>query len=187
HAGTYTVVARFISGDPNYGNAQSAPLTFTINEANATLVVSPYHVTYDGTAHTAAGSATGVLGESLSGLDVSGTTHANAGVYSDTWSFTDVTGNYNNAGNTVSDSIAKANATLLVSPYHVTYDGLTHTATGTATGVLGETLSGLDLNGTAHTDAGVYSDTWSFTDVTGNYNNAGNTVSDSIAKANTTI
>ena len=36
----------------------------------------------------------------------------------------------------------------------VTYDAAPHTATGTATGVLGENLSGLDLSGTTHTNAG---------------------------------
>ena len=49
--------------------------------------------------------------ESLSGLDLTGTTHTNAGDYpSDTWTFTDATGNYNDASGTVSDSIAKADA-----------------------------------------------------------------------------
>ena len=81
--------------------------------------------------------------------------------------FTDVTGNYNNANGTVSDSIAKANAVISVTPYSVTYDGNEHLATGSATGVKGEPLSGLDLSGTKHTAAGTYNgDGWTFTDVT---------------------
>ncbi|PYS18933.1 MAG: hypothetical protein DMG17_04440 [Acidobacteria bacterium] len=56
-------------------------------------------------------------------------------------------------------SIAKANATINVTPYSVTYDGNAHTATGTAKGVNNEDLSGLDVSGT---------------------------ISDSIAKANAT-
>src|SRR6185295_12982529 len=105
------------------------------------------HVTYDGNAHTATGTATGVKGESLSGLDLTHTTHTNAGTFSnDYWSFTDITGNYNNVANTtITDIIDKATATISVTPYHVTYDGNAHTATGTATGVKGESLSGLDL------------------------------------------
>ena len=67
-----------------------------------------------------------------------------------------MTGNYNNASGTVDDNIAKANATIVVTPYSVTYDGNPHTATGTATGVNGESLSGLDLSGTTHTNAGTY-------------------------------
>jgi hypothetical protein len=77
----------------------------------------------------------------------------------------------------------KANATINVTGYSVTYDGAAHTATGSATGVNGESLAGMDLSGTSHTTAGSYNDSWTFTDVTGNYNNASGSVSDSIAKA----
>src|SRR5207244_3309244 len=98
-----------------------------------------------GDPHTATGSATGVKGESLAGLDLLGTTHTHAGTTTDTWTFTDATGNYNNASSTVSDQIDKANATISVTAYHVTYDGDAHTATGSATGVKGESLAGLVL------------------------------------------
>ncbi len=169
----------------NYNNA-SGTVHDVITKANATIVVTPYSVTYDGSAHTATGTATGVPGGRLSGLGLSGTTHTNAGDYpSDGWSFTDTTGNYNNATGTVHDSIAKANATIVVTPYSVTYDGSAHTATGTATGVPGGSLSGLALSGTTHTNAGT--DAWTFTDTTGNYNNASGTVHDSIAKATATV
>jgi hypothetical protein len=84
------------------------------------------------------------------------------------------------AAGTVSDSIAKANATISVTPYNVIYDGQAHTATGTATGVKGESLAVLNLIGTTHVLAGTYSDTWTFTDVTGNYKNATGVVTDSI-------
>src|SRR5205807_4233312 len=48
-------------------------------------------------------------------------------------------------------------------------------------GVQGEVLSGLDLSGTTHTIAGDYpNDPWTFTDATGNYNNAGSTIHDII-------
>jgi len=46
-------------------------------------------------------------GESLSGLDLSGTTHLTVGTYTDTWTFTDVTGNYKTASGTVLDEILK--------------------------------------------------------------------------------
>jgi hypothetical protein len=66
----------------------------------------------------------------------------------------------------------------------VNYDGNPHTATGTAKGAQNETLSGLNLSGTTHTNAGTYAtDPWTFNDVTGNYNNASGTVADSIGKA----
>src|SRR6185436_13960762 len=118
----------------------------------------------------------------LAGLNLSGTTHTNAGNYTDTWTFTDVTGNYNNATGTVGDTISKIDATIDVTPYSVPFDGTAHTATGTAKGVGGTPLAGLNLSGTTHTNAGSYTDTWTFTDVTGNYNNATGTVGDTISK-----
>ena len=103
-------------------------------------------MTCSGTAHTATGTAKGVLNENLSGLDLSGTSHTNAGDYTtDPWTFTDATGNYNNASGSVHDHVDKADATITVTPYSVTYDAAAHTATGTAKGVLNENSSGLDL------------------------------------------
>src|SRR5205823_6218187 len=122
-------------------------------KANATIVVTPYSITYDTNAHTATGTAKGVNSESLSGLDLSATTHTSAGTYAaDGWTFTDVTGNYNNASGAVSDSLARADAVIVFTPYSVTYDSFAHTATGTATGVGSDgALSGLVLGGTTHT------------------------------------
>jgi hypothetical protein len=186
NAGSYTDTWTFTGGTGNYKNA-SGTISDGIAKATATLTVSGYSSVYNGAAHRAAGTAKGVLGQSLSGLNLSGTIHTNAGTYSDTWTFTDGTGNYKNAIGTVSDSIAKATATVTVSRYQVTYDANSHTATGTAVGVLGQSLSGLNLSGTIHTNAGTYSDTWTFTDVTGNYKNASGSISDSIYKAYATV
>ena len=72
-------------------------------------------MTYDGNPHTATVvSITGVNGETgatVGTVDVSNTTHTNAGTYtSDYWFFTG-TANYNNIGNTtITDQIDKANA-----------------------------------------------------------------------------
>jgi hypothetical protein len=129
------------------------------------------------------GRAPGASGETLSGLDLSGTTHTSVGSYTDTWTFTDSAGNYNNASGTVTDVIGMADATCKVTSYSVTYDGQAHTAAGSCTGVSGETLTGLDLYGTAHTNAGSYTDKWTFTDPTGNYNDTSGTVTDTISKA----
>ncbi len=256
NAGTYTVYARIIDKDNGYSEYST---TFVVDKATATIVVTPYSVTYDGNSHTASGTAVGVLNENLSGLDLSGTTHTNAGTTTDAWTFTDITGNYLDASDTVVNSIAKAaslttvtivggpftyngsaqtpatvsvtgagglsltptasyanntnagtatasyiyagdanhlasddsrdfdiakaSAVIVVIPYSVTYDGNSHTASGTAVGVLNENLSGLDLSGTTHTNAGTTTDAWTFTDATGNYNDASDTVVNSIAKA----
>ena len=54
----------------------------TVNKATAVINVTPYNVTYDGIAHMATGTATGVAGADLSAsLNLSGTNHINAGTY----------------------------------------------------------------------------------------------------------
>jgi hypothetical protein len=81
------------------------------------------------------------------------------------------------AGNFV---INKATPTINVAGYSVPFDTSAHMATGTAKGVLNESLAGLNLTQTSHTVVGTWNDGWSFTDTTGNYNNASGTVTDSI-------
>ena len=163
--------------------ASNGNVAVPVNKANATISVTGYGVTYNGLSHSATGTAIGVNGETLSGLDLSGTEHTNAGSYSDAWTFTDATGNYNSQSGAVKDQIDQANANISVMPYSVIYNGQPHTATGSATGVKGEALSGLDLAGTTHTNAGTFSDAWTFTDSTGNYKNTSGNVSDFIDRA----
>src|SRR6185437_9050186 len=111
-------------------------------------------------------SVTGMKDEVLAGMDVSATTHTNAGTTTDAWTFTDATGNYNNKSGTVHDVINKANPVITVTPYSVTYDGNAHTATFTAVGVEttpADLTSLMNVSGTTHTNAGDYpSDAWSF-------------------------
>ena len=110
-------------GLSNYNITYDASGTLTVTKANPIIVVTPYSgVTYDGQSHTAIGSATGVLGETLTGLDLSGTTHTNAGTYNgDAWTFTDTTGNYNNASRTVNDEIAQRPITVNADSLQKTY------------------------------------------------------------------
>jgi len=176
-------------GDTNY-NPANGDKTITINKADALVSITGYDVAYDGIAHTATGTATGKKGESLAGLDLSGTTHTDAATYlGDPWSFTDVTGNYIDQSDTVDDSISSAAASITITPYDVTYNGDPHTATVEATGAQGEDLSAfVDLSDTTHTNAGTYAtDAWSFHVPTGNYADANGTVSDAISKADPTI
>jgi hypothetical protein len=261
-AGTYSTDSWSFAGAANYKDIAATTITDTIYKATATVVVTPYTVTYDGNAHTATvTSIIGVNGETGTAVGVVtlNTTHTDAGTYNtDSWSFagaanykdiaaTTITdtiykapvtatgGSYNGTydGSTHSPSacavtgtykgdlscvnnpalvgpnassgavapvvsgtglmnfavtsvngaftITKANATIGVTPYNVAYNGAAHTATGTAKGVQGESLIGLSLSGTTHTNPGDYlSDPWAFTDVTGNYNNASGSVHDSI-------
>ncbi len=137
NAGSYpSGVGASFAGDVTYLSS-STTNSLTVNKADAVIVVTGYSVQYDGDPHTATGSATGVNGESLAGLDLSGTTHTDAGNYpGDPWTFTDVTGNYNNASGTVDDAISKApSTTTVVCPASVLYSGSPLTpCTATATG-----------------------------------------------------
>src|SRR6185312_13906508 len=91
--------------------------------------------TYDGTAHTQSVTVTGVpVDGQLYATSLTGT---NAGSYSDPWSFSS-NPNYKAVNGTLAFSIAKANATVTVTPYAVTYDGKAHTAAYTITGVGGQ-------------------------------------------------
>ena len=71
-----------------------------------------------------------------------------------------MTGNYNNASGTVDDNIEKADAVCTVTPYDVTYDGNRPHCHRRGDGVEGEALSGLDLSGTTHTNAGSTQRSW---------------------------
>jgi hypothetical protein len=188
NAGSYAVVASFTPTDSTHYNSATANGMVTIGKALATVVVTPYSVTYDGQAHTATvTSITGVNGETgatVGTVDVSNTTHTTAGIYSsDTWSFTGAA-NYNNiAATTITDTISKATATVVVTPYSVTYDGHAHTATYSITGVNGETgaaVGTVNVTNTTHTNPGTFTDTWSFTGAA-NYNDiAAKSITDTI-------
>jgi hypothetical protein len=178
------------SGNGSYNAATSVQQTLVVARANAVIVIAPYTsltTPYDGNAHTATGTATGVAGADLGGgLILNGTTHTNAGAYpGDTWSFHDASGNYNDASGSIDDSIAKANAKITVTPYSVPYDGNPHTATGIATGVespLPADLSSLlNQSGTTHTNPGSYTDTWTFVGNV-NYASTSGTITDKIAQ-----
>src|SRR5262249_13681270 len=113
--------------------------TGVINKANAVITVVGYNLIYDGNPHTATGTARGVVGEALAGLNLTGTTHTNASDYpTDPWTFTDTTGNYNNAGSTVHDSIHEVRLVLglTATPNPVTSGGtVVYNLTVTNTGV----------------------------------------------------
>jgi hypothetical protein len=98
--------------------------SYTINKATAAINVTPYSVTYNGAAHTASGSATGAAGENLTSLlDLSGTTHTNAGTYNnDPWTFAG-DANHNPSGGSVNNSIAKAPVTATAGGGAAIYDG----------------------------------------------------------------
>jgi hypothetical protein len=67
-----------------------------------------------------------VHGIPLDGLDLSGTTRTSAGTYTETWTFTDPTGNYDNASGTVTVTIAKAPLTVTANAAIKTYDNVAY-------------------------------------------------------------
>jgi hypothetical protein len=183
-AGVYSDTVTYTDGTGNYKDASKVVKSYILK---ATVMItgdglngSGYYGTYDAQAHAATATVRG-LGGVVLGQVVSSTTHTDAGVYSDTVTYTDGTGNYKDASKVVKSYILKAAVTITVTGYSVTFDGLPHQAMGTAKGVLGEDLSaGLDLSSTTHTDVGTYLDVVTFTDVTGNYKNTVKNVSSRI-------
>src|SRR5207248_1227100 len=116
-AGACTITASQ-GGDTNYNAAPDVAQSFQINKADSTMHVSVDSVTYDGNAHTATGTATGVESPNpadlSSLLDLNGTTHTNAGSYpADAWSFAG-NNNYNAASSTVSDQIDQSPSAVTV-------------------------------------------------------------------------
>jgi hypothetical protein len=94
-------------------------VSFAINKAMATVNVTGYCSAFDSSAHTATGTATGVLSETLTGLGLSTTTHTAGGTYaSDPWNFTNQ--NYANQNGTVGDSIVD---TVITAPTSVAPNG----------------------------------------------------------------
>ena len=86
-----------------------------------------------GTSRCSAGATVTATGVGTDGVlftdSLSGT---NAGSYSKAWSFNANT-NYNPVSGTLAFTIDKADAAFAVTGYSVTYNGLAHTATVTAT------------------------------------------------------
>ena len=126
------------NGGDNYvtktGTAQ-----IIINQATATIVVTPYNVPYDAAPHTATGTAKGVKNEDLSGLlNLTGTTHTNAGTYpDDAWTFAGNV-NYKTASGTVTDVITRATPTIEITWANSTYDTNPHPALVDVKGVAGQ-------------------------------------------------
>jgi parallel beta-helix repeat protein len=100
-------------------------------------------------------------------------------------------GDGSNATSTGSNTfnVGQATAIVSVTPYNVTFDGNSHTATGLATGINGANMNGdLVFTLTAHANAGTYTvDGWSFTDPAGNYVSQSGTITDVINKATATL
>ncbi|MEM4663074.1 MAG: hypothetical protein QXM75_03560, partial [Candidatus Diapherotrites archaeon] len=99
NAGTYEYSCQW-TGGTNYNDCPVQTNTLTINKADPTCNITGWTGTYDGDPHGASGSCTGVKGETLAGLDL-GATFTNVPGGTANWTFTDVTGNYNDDSGSV--------------------------------------------------------------------------------------
>jgi Concanavalin A-like lectin/glucanases superfamily/MBG domain (YGX type)/Bacterial Ig-like domain (group 3)/IPT/TIG domain/MBG domain len=167
NAGTYSVVAAF-AGNANYASA-SGTAAITIGKATATVSVNGGTFTYDGLAHAATGYVTGIPGEAPGPLTFtySGASEppVGAGTYEVIASFAG-TSNYLAASGTGTIVIGKATPSVTVNGGSFTYDGASHAATGSATGIGGSSLGPLTFtyNGSANApvNAGTYDVVGSF-------------------------
>ena len=163
NAGTATANYTF-AGDANHEGSDDTE-NFTIDRAQPVCTIAGYSVTFDGNSHTASGSCVGVLGETLDGLSLTGTTHTAAGDYpNDPWSFVDETGNYEDKGGAVGNVIERASSTTTVTcaagPF--VYTGAAQEpCTASVTGVGGLNQS-LTVNYTNNTNAGTATASASF-------------------------
>jgi hypothetical protein len=136
-AGSVTVRASQ-GGDSNYNAALDVDQSFTVAQATATISVTGFSGAYDGNAHGASGSATGVNGEDLSSLLNLGASFTNVPGGTAHWTFAGNT-NYAPSSGDVAITITKASSTTTVTcSASETYTGSAiEPCTATVTGVGG--------------------------------------------------
>ena len=155
-AGSCTVTANQ-AGNVNYNAATAVPQTFSIAKATPTVSISWVDWTFDGTAHVASGSVTGVGGADLGAADsisyYNGSTGSGsplAGAPKDAGDYSAVahvnaTANYTAADSSVKPvTVSKATPTVSISWVDWTFDGTAHVASGSVTGVGGADLGAAD-------------------------------------------
>jgi hypothetical protein len=160
--GTYpTGVAAAFGGTPSYG-ASSATAALTVEKAPATISHAGGTFVYDGTAHPATGSVTGVFGESLGGpsftyTDLNGTTSDAApiqvGVYG-------ITASSSETDSYLATTVSSSATTITITPASLTVTADDKTKTyGNHLPVLTATYQGF----VSGDDAGVLTGTLSLT------------------------
>lgn len=136
NAKTYAVIASF-DALPNYV-ATTGTGSLTINPATPTVSVADASFTYDGNAHLATGSVAGVAGQVLGPLtftyDGSAAAPVDAKSYHVVGSFAAV-GNYASASSEATLTIDPATPTVTVNSPSFVYDGASHAATASASGI----------------------------------------------------
>jgi DNA/RNA endonuclease G (NUC1) len=159
-AGTCIVTASQAGGEL-YDAATDVARSFAVLKAVPTVSVGGYSGVYDGAAHGATGTASGVNGEDLTGLLSLGASFTNAPGGTAHWTFPG-NGNYSDKSGDVAITITQATATVTVADYTGIYDGQPHGATGTATGITGENLTSLLTFDATFTNTPGGTVTWTF-------------------------
>jgi hypothetical protein len=175
----------YTTGDTTYFIYPTLTAPLTVTQADATITVTGYTGAYDGAAHGATGTATGVNGENLNSLLHLGSSFTNAPGGTAHWTF-DGNAKYKAASGDVAITITQADATIAVNGYTGVYDGNPHGATGTATGVKGESLSSLLHLGSSFTDVPGGTASWTF-DGNTNYKSAIGNAAITITQAEATV
>ena len=146
-AGSYDVVATFISSDTNYANA-AIDGSLTISAEAPTLSVDPTPFVYDGTSHAAVVTALGVDGVTpVDGTfsvtyNGSSTVPVNAGTYTVAATFTSNDANYLSTSSTSTITINPATTSVGLGnggQWEFTYNGAPQSVVGSAVGIDGVT------------------------------------------------
>src|SRR5205823_2931517 len=120
-------------GNTNH-KSTSGDVAITISQADATIAVNGYTGVYDGNAHGASGSATGVKGEDLSSLLNLGASFTDVPGGTAHWTFTGNT-DYQAAGGTAAIVISQAPLTVAATDASRVYGAANPSFTGTIGGV----------------------------------------------------
>ncbi|MDQ6800107.1 MAG: Ig-like domain repeat protein, partial [Acidobacteriota bacterium] len=148
------------AGNTNYAST-AGDAAITISQAAATFHINGFSGPYDGHAHGATGSASGVNGENLSSLLAFGASFTNVPGGTAHWTFSG-NANYASANGDTAITITQAAARIQVTSYSGVYDGAAHGAAGAATGVSGENLNALLNLGAAFTNVPGGTANWTF-------------------------
>ncbi|WP_128397011.1 YDG domain-containing protein [Botryobacter ruber] len=153
------------AGNDNYNAAPVVEVEVAANKADATIVVNGYEGTYDGSAHGATGTATGVQNEDLSSLLDLDASFTNAPGGTANWRFAG-NGNYNADNGSVGITIGKAASvtTVTITGAPFTYTGSEiEPATVSVTGAGGVVLSTPPAAYADNVNAGTATASYSFT------------------------
>ena len=140
------------TGGTNY-NDQSGDAAIAITKADATVSVSGYTGVYDGNAHGATGTAKGVGGVDLAGLDL-GAKFTNVPGGTAHWTFTGGT-NYNDQAGDVAIAIIKATAKVTANDKNRTYGAANPTFDAAVTGTVNNDVLNFSLASAVTQTSGV--------------------------------